>query len=83
MPSKQHVSNIESIAESTNTMDISYNKSSCNHHCNDLPTIIDTGASNIFTPHLSDFVSSLGLSSFNEINGISGTTKVVVLGTIE
>jgi hypothetical protein len=81
--SKQQVPYTALIEESTNTMDISYNKSSYNHHCNDLPIIIDTGASSSSTPHLSDFVSSLEPSSFQEIQGISGPSEVVVLGTIE
>jgi hypothetical protein len=82
MLSKQHVSDIELIEKSTIVMDISYNKSSCNDCCNNLPIIIDTGASISITPHLSNFISSLEPSSFHEIQKISGTSNVVGIGSI-
>jgi hypothetical protein len=59
------------------------NNSSCVNQSNDLPIIIDTGASNSITPHLNDFVTMLEPTKINEIRGFSGTVKVVGRGIVE
>jgi hypothetical protein len=50
---------------------------------NELPIVIDTGASCSITPVHSDFISTILPSDVPALNNISGTTAVVGQGTIE
>jgi hypothetical protein len=49
----------------------------------ELPIVIDTGASCSITPVHSDFISTIQPSNVHVLNNISGTTAVVGHGTIE
>jgi hypothetical protein len=49
----------------------------------ELPIVIDTGASCSITPIHSDFISTIDPSDVPSLNNISGTTAVVGQGTIE
>jgi hypothetical protein len=49
----------------------------------ELPIVIDTGASCSITPMHSDFIGTIDPSDVPTLNNISGTTSVVGQGTIE
>jgi hypothetical protein len=49
----------------------------------ELPIVIDTGASCSITPMHSDFIGTIDPSDVSTLNNISGTTAVVGQGTIE
>jgi len=50
---------------------------------NDLPIVIDTGASTSITPVLGDFVGDLKPTDIAEVKQLSGNTKVVGKGIVE
>ena len=49
----------------------------------DLPIVIDTGASTSLTPNINDFVGDLQLPSITEITGLTSTSPVKGEGTVE
>jgi hypothetical protein len=49
----------------------------------DLPIVLDTGASTSLTPILSDFIGPLEPAPLSEIRGLTATTKVVGRGKVQ
>jgi hypothetical protein len=49
----------------------------------DLPIVIDTGASTSLTPNIADFVGELQLSKTTEITGLNSTSTIKGVGTVE
>jgi hypothetical protein len=49
----------------------------------DLPIVLDTGASTSLTPILSDFIGPLEPAQLSEIRGLTATTKVVGRGKVQ
>jgi hypothetical protein len=50
---------------------------------NDLPIVIDSGATFSLTPNRSDFIGELRAAPVSELNGLSSTTAVEGVGTVE
>ena len=56
---------------------------SYSNHVQEPPIVLDTGASTSLTPVLSDFVGELTKPESVDIQGLSSSTKVVGVGTVE
>jgi hypothetical protein len=50
---------------------------------NELPIVIDTGASMSLTPNRNDFIGDLKAPNVSELHGLSSTTQVVGVGTVK
>jgi hypothetical protein len=50
---------------------------------NELPIVIDTGASMSLSPNRNDFMGDLKAPNVSELHGLSNTTKVVGVGTVK
>ena len=48
-----------------------------------LPIVIDSGASCSLTPNKNDFIGDIRPATINELRGLSNTTKVLGVGTVE
>ena len=48
-----------------------------------LPIVIDSGASCSLTPNKHDFIGDIRPATINELHGLSNTTKVLGVGTVE
>ena len=48
-----------------------------------MPIVVDSGASLSLTPHFEDFVEPPNPCDLSDLHGLSGTTKVLGMGTVE
>jgi len=78
-----HVITANSINNAPSELHHSYLQALASSIQQDLPIVIDTGASTSITPELSDFVGELKPTYIKEILQLSGNTQVVGKGIVE